>query len=379
MWRIDTCRAGTFATPTPPVKLSAMIPEVNDDTSLRARQLHRLVAVGLLGVLLIAVGLAVDAVAHALNPDLAAEEGLFTIANPGHVLLGVGIVASAVGLYGAATMMLEASESKLLRNARRALALGIVGFVVVMGVVIAGPGLGHDHSDDHAHGPGVSDGTPISSAVVADIDRSRYPPAEAEALVALAWSRTGSLGTVGHQHEHEHGNAMSAAELSPDEREVLEAQLAAAAEVAADFDTVEEVTAAGYVQASSRAEGVGAHWVKWSLVDRPFDPAAPSMLLFEEVSWGQGPELVAYSYWVASDTEPEGFAGETDMWHQHVGLCFEDGWLRNEDVPDRDACAGDWINGSDLWMLHAWIVPGMENRNGVFASVNPRLCERFCE
>ena len=121
------------------------------------------------------------------------------------------------------------------------------------------------------------------------------------------------------------------------------------------------------------------HWTKWSWVDEPFDPEKPSQLLFEEVTAGAGPELVALSYWVSSHHEPEGFAGETDGWHQHVGLCFVDGIVVNEEVVDRTQCAGDWINGGDLWMLHAWVVPGMENRLGVFANVNPRFCERYCE
>jgi hypothetical protein len=143
------------------------------------------------------------------------------------------------------------------------------------------------------------------------------------------------------------------------------------------LDTPEEATSLGYVQASGETDGVGTHWVKWSLVDRPFDPAAPSMLLFDEVKAGNGPELIAYSYWVASDEHPEGFAGDADLWHTHLGMCFENGWLTTDEAP-HELCDGDWINGSDLWMLHAWIVDDVENERGIFATVNPSLCERSC-
>ena len=34
----------------------------------------------------------------------------------------------------------------------------------------------------------------------------------------------------------------------------------------------QEAAAAGYVVASTVAPGVGVHWVKWSLIDEPFDP-----------------------------------------------------------------------------------------------------------
>jgi hypothetical protein len=113
-------------------------------------------------------------------------------------------------------------------------------------------------------------------------------------------------------------------------------------------------------------------------VDQPFDPANPSQLLYEEVKFGQAVELVGLSYWNASEHQPEGFAGDADGWHQHFGTCFVNGYLVDEDVPDRDSCAGDWINGSGLWMVHAWVVPGMENDRGVFQAANRRICERIC-
>ena len=44
-----------------------------------------------------------------------------------------------------------------------------------------------------------------------------------------------------------------------------------------------------------------------------------------------------------------------------------------------EECPGqDWFNGEDLWMLHAWVVPGVENEYGIFHNVNPLLCERAC-
>ena len=357
--------------------------ERTQDSGAQTRRLHWFVAVGLLGLLLITVGLAIDIVLHARDPGLAGEEGLLRLENPGRVLLGAGIAATALGLGGVASTLIAAAgtPSRLLRMGRLSLHVGLVVLIGALGYVFVGPGSSHDDAHDHgdiAAPTTLSDGTQLSSSVAAKVDRSRYPPAEAQALVALASRRPGTLQDDGLGHEH--GAAESEpAELSPAESEVLAAQLAIAAQAVPDLDTVEEAAAAGYVQASTRTEGVGEHWVKWSLVDRPFDLAVPSMLLFEEVTWGTGPELVAFSYWVNSTEEPDGFAGETDKWHSHFGLCLEDGWLRNESVPDRSLCAGDWINGSDLWMLHAWVVPGMENRSGVFETMNLRLCERFCE
>ena len=101
------------------------------------------------------------------------------------------------------------------------------------------------------------------------------------------------------------------------------------------------------------------------------------MLLYDELVRGEPMELIAYSYWVQSDGEPEGFVGEADGWHQHRGVCFINGYIKDEHI-EREQCPGDWVNGEDLWMLHAWVVPGIENVYGEFHNVNPLLCERAC-
>jgi hypothetical protein len=48
--------------------------------------------------------------------------------------------------------------------------------------------------------------------------------------------------------------------------------------------------------------------------------------------------------------------------------------LTREGVANPADCAGEWIDGRDLWMLHAWVVPGYENPEGIFAPTNPKLC-----
>ncbi len=45
-----------------------------------------------------------------------------------------------------------------------------------------------------------------------------------------------------------------------------------------------------------------------------------------------------------------------------------------EQASGADACGGTYIAGGDFWMLHAWVVPGWDNRKGDFAPFNPKLC-----
>src|SRR2546430_10260950 len=66
------------------------------------RRTAAFLAAGLAGVVALLGGLAVDSYLHARDPSLAHREGIFTLSNPGHVLLGIGIGLVVVGLVGAA-------------------------------------------------------------------------------------------------------------------------------------------------------------------------------------------------------------------------------------------------------------------------------------
>jgi hypothetical protein len=207
------------------------------------------------------------------------------------------------------------------------------------------------------------------------VDRSRLDREEAVGIALLARARQAPV-PESQSHDHDHGSG-DVATLTEAEVETFNAQWDAAVASVPNVDTIEEAQAAGYVLASGHSDGAGVHYVKWSIVDRPFDPATPSMLLFDELVRGEPMELIAYSYWVSSDEIPEGFIGDEDSWHRHLGVCFINGYIKDENVL-REQCTGDWVNGMDLWMLHAWVVQGLENDYGRFHTVNPFLCERAC-
>lgn len=159
----------------------------------------------------------------------------------------------------------------------------------------------------------------------------------------------------------------------------LDVQWAAAVDAAAGLATPEAAEAAGYQRASAELPGIGAHYVRWDLVDEPFDPARPSMLLYDE-SEVRPDRLAGFSYWVRSvGAPPEGFAGAVDQWHMHHGLCFDDGLLVDEEVAEPADCDGDWLAGTDLWMGHAWVNPDVANPWGRFAPRNPAVCPASSE
>ncbi len=198
---------------------------------------------------------------------------------------------------------------------------------------------------------------------------NRLQSGEAEAIVSLG--ATGA-GIPTSDPNHSHTDVVPEVALSATDAPIFDAQWNAARDAISNHDTEDKAAALGYVRATAPAGGIGTHWVLWSQIAKPFDPAVPSMLLFDE---RRDPAvLVGYSYALQSPTRPEGFAGPNDHWHQHRGLCVVDGWVVREQASGPDACGGTYIAGGDFWMLHAWVVPGWSNRKGDFAPFNPKLC-----
>jgi hypothetical protein len=203
--------------------------------------------------------------------------------------------------------------------------------------------------------------------------RAAPQPSSAAALPAL--TRLESNGLSGPITHLGHGRSGAAPPIRArgSTGRTLAAQVRAAANAACALRTPADAQRAGYVRSSSDAPGVGSHWTNWRYVNAPFDPAHPSMLLYARA--GDADRLVGFSYWLRSRRAPAGFASNADQWHRHVGLCFDpSGRLEREGLIDQSDCPGDWLNGGDLWMLHAWVVPGAPNRWGLFAPLNQTLC-----
>jgi len=160
----------------------------------------------------------------------------------------------------------------------------------------------------------------------------------------------------------------------------VDGQLDAAQVFALRFPTVAHAEFAGYRRATADLPCIGAHYVKWDItagewgiVDGQFAPATPEILLYDGTS--PSSPLVGVSYLMVSVGKPDGFVGPNDDWHRHRWLCLTDGVVSGVGVP-ADACAGPtqrWLAGHDLWMAHAWVVPGYDNALGVFADGHGKL------
>ncbi|HYT79932.1 MAG TPA: hypothetical protein VEQ37_11890, partial [Actinomycetota bacterium] len=92
----------------------------------------------------------------------------------------------------------------------------------------------------------------------------QLPPVELRALILLCTRSPGKLGHAGPGHDV--FGPVEERPLSADESISFNQQWRAAVAASSTLLTPEQARMAGYQQAAPFNEGVGTHWVKWSLV-----------------------------------------------------------------------------------------------------------------
>ena len=180
----------------------------------------------------------------------------------------------------------------------------------------------------------------------------------------------------GHPHSEHHSmgappeSTTTTAKMSQSAWCSLESELALTRDGLAGYPTLGDAADAGFVNASPPGEPGSAHMVRWDRMDEVFDPSAPEQLLFES-SKRDARLLAAVFYLVGPESDaPIGYAGGADIWHQHSGFCIAKGQMIPGDqasLPQYCSSLGGQIGQYDGWMLHAWVVPGRVNPDGIFA------------
>jgi hypothetical protein len=171
---------------------------------LMTKRLGMFLGLGFVGVVLLLTGLTWDAVVHANDPTLAGREGIFTLGNPGHVFLGVGIGLVLVSLIGGCDTLLAASRNGWWSGPRvRQAFLTVSAAVVVTAAAVTSwsATAGHDHraGAEHAHG------SDAHGQLAAAVDAAPGHPAGGEtaahdhpAAADPAAAVTGSAGSHDH-------------------------------------------------------------------------------------------------------------------------------------------------------------------------------------
>jgi hypothetical protein len=105
---------------------------------------------GVTGIATLLAGLGIDAWLHAQDETLAAREGIFTLTNPGHLLLGGGLVLTCAGILTALYFAWGMSRAGTILGRRwvRVIGLQAMGAAAVGATVfaLAVSAAGHDHA-----------------------------------------------------------------------------------------------------------------------------------------------------------------------------------------------------------------------------------------
>ncbi|HEX9969270.1 MAG TPA: hypothetical protein VGB03_03955 [Acidimicrobiales bacterium] len=335
------------------------------------RRLLVSLGIGVGGMVALLAGLLWDALLHADDPGLAAREGLFTLSNPGHLLLAAGIALSLVGLLGAgdAALSLRAGRTWGAGGLRRGAAA--LASVLVLGAAATGTWAGQQ---GHEHEVAAS-GTPAGAAA-----GHEHGDGHAE-----GGHDDGHADGGAHDDSHSHGDAHSDGHgTMATGRPTAEQQAAADRLRAATMAAARRWAS----QDDARAEGFKPitpvlnrfqHWHNQAFFTdgRVLEPTAPEELIYASTS--RGPVLVAAMFLMerVGDKGPQ-VGGPLTVWHDHEDLCFSsDGRVVGFYRPPRLTCPPGAVNQRTPEMLHVWIV---DNPAGPFApEMEPAALQAIAE
>ncbi len=369
-----------------------------------------------LGVVAQVGGLIAEAIRRSKDPTLAQRQGIFDLSSLPHAVFFAGLCLVAIGLVVTlcssqlVTLYEHGHETTVWRRLAQYLAPGaavalIAGCAAAAGNSGLADGAGvapapaaaspatalassSATTHSHVHTTGGSGATTAATHSHGDVipgTATGSSPCEKASPTPLSPGQIGS-GTGGSGgdataviQEEEHGarGMVVQVPLTQPERVTLKQQMVQARTVVTRYPTVKDAEAGGYSMSTVYVPCIGAHYTNTGLAGS-FNPSTPSELLYDGTS--PDAKLVGLSYLVYHPNgAPDGFAGTNDHWHQHNangGLCLRGGLVVGAESTSEQQCralGGRKTLLTDIWMLHAWVVPGFECSWGVFSGECPEL------
>lgn len=345
--------------------------------SVVMRRLLVSLGIGVGGMAALLAGLLWDALLHADDPGLAAREGLFTLSNPGHLLLAVGIALSLVGLLGAgdAALSLRAGRTWGAGGVRRG--VGALAVVVVLGAAVAGTWAGragHEHEAVTA-----ADGGPAAHGEPGHAHDAGHGHDGAQ--------QDPGAHDNGHDegHAHDHagdghiaGHDVTVGEPTSEQQAAADRLRAATITAVRRWASQDTARSDGFKPITPVLNGL-QHWhnQRFFTDGRVLEPTAPEELIYASTS--RGPVLVAAMFLMErlGDKGPQ-IGGPLTVWHDHEDLCFStDGRVVGFHRPPRLTCPPGSVNQRTPEMLHVWVV---DNPAGPFApEMEPAALQAIAE
>jgi hypothetical protein len=207
-----------------------------------------------------------------------------------------------------------------------------------------------------------------------------YPLSYAPGTQRPAWcDPTDTAVNDGHTASFLASYSVPKGPLSKDDCISVVNDLNAARNYVAQFPTVADAEAAGWIQVTVWTPGQGIHYADPDRMYGPFDPRRPNWLQYN----GTAPTSNLAGMMFLVDTNvtqpPAGFPGANDHWHNHDKLCVDADavpMIIGEHLSDQYCAAIGGVNTpyADVWMVHAWIPTyGGWNPTDIFNNNHPSL------
>ncbi len=269
------------------------------------RQLAFLTLAGT-GLLTFVLGLVWDASMHAADPALAQHEGIFTLSNPAHLIMGVGIGLTALGVLCA---LGEALVQRASRPRRARLAVGAAAALAAFG--LAAVGAIASGSDHHAHGAEAASTSDGGHAHGHGKHSAPSLPADTK---------------TGDAHRLQQFPDVSGASAA--DRAAAQKLYDETVRATARYRDVNAAEAAGYKVEAKRAAEMQSTTGKHKLLlhvgnraykrdDRTLDPSRPETLVYYNPPGGGSPVLAGALFSIPRDQAPPATGGTITRWHFH--------------------------------------------------------------
>lgn len=350
---------------------------------------------GVTGIATLLAGLGADAWLHAEDETLAAREGIFTLTNPGHLLLGSGLALTCAGILMALYFAWGMSRAGTILGRRwvRVIGLQAMGLAAVGATVFAltVSAAGHDpaHSDGAAAAaarPSVSEtmatdmaassgGGGVEALAIAQPDvvprthdemamahfaGTMPAPADASHIAAP------SDGAMISDDAQMHPDGMPAAAGAPmpagahgrpeptvEERACLVALTADAKAATLRFADIEVARAEGYRISGDPTKNHAPN-PAYMRDGKALDLAYPETLVYQLNDGGER-QLIGALY-KALKGQGSAPCGAATYWHTH-GRCIDAAGAVIAENKDKTCPAGSNHREGAVEMMHLWFVP----------------------
>lgn len=316
-------------------------------------------ALMLFGLALLVAGLGLDAVLHSRDADRGNEE-IFTLGNPGHLLVMAGLGAAVLGAFvGTYSRWVLGRTPKAVSAAVPLFAAAAVAAAVSSGLALDLESSSHGEDSPAAAAAHITDGSdPVDASASHGGDHLANILPRHRATVALEESTFHEFAEPGPVTEE---NLRFAEQFLLDVRRET-----------ARFQNVAVALSEGYFQITPDLPLIGAHFFNPGHSGSGLDAARPGIVLYEDDGAG-GWRLVGLAYMLpkapGDDTPPQTPLGSLVAWHYHTNLCFTLG--AGVTIADGQAqCPGLFV-AETPWLLHVWA--WKDSPEGVFNHANSLL------